>query len=76
MHRLSRRDVRRQDVPRTYGNNREARLATVLQVRCIIKCDRMISIDVSKYRPTVIVRLAVDMDIHGYIHGYYAGTTL
>jgi len=21
-------------------------------------------------------RLAVDMDIHGYIHGYYAGTTL
>jgi len=36
----------------------------------------MISIDVSKYRPTVIVRLAVDMDIHGYIHGYYAGTTL
>jgi len=23
-----------------------------------------------------LCRLAVDMDIHGYIHGYYAGTTL
>jgi len=23
-----------------------------------------------------ITRLAVDMDIHRYIHGYYAGTTL